>query len=329
MPGMETAPEPETDMDKLQSMRSFVQVVNDGSFIRAATRLGISQMMISRRVNWLEEQLERRLLVRRTRSVSLTDFGKTYYTRVSGILAKLDEVEHAVSVPTQTPSGTLRVAVSVGLSLRHLSSCLRDYCDSYPEVVPVPVLVDRPVDLVADGYDAGIVDLSSLSCTSLVARAVFSAPLIAVASPGYLQRRGEPTCPKELAEHAYLAISGPQRGKSELQLDSTDGTVTITCHPAVVANNIDFLMQMVLSGAGIALIPPALVQRELDKGTLKRVLPDHWAPAPTFGIVYPSRRHLPAKVRTFIDHLLATFDESTPAPLGAAPAPCRAAADLA
>ncbi|MBN3778809.1 LysR family transcriptional regulator [Burkholderia sp. Ac-20345] len=307
-------------MDKLQSMRSFVQVVNDGSFIRAATRLGISQMMISRRVNWLEEQLERRLLVRRTRSVSLTDFGKTYYTRVSGILAKLDEVEHAVAVPTQTPSGTLRVAVSVGLSLRHLSSCLRDYCDSYPEVLPVPVLVDRPVDLVADGYDAGIVDLSSLSCTSLVARAVFSAPLIAVASPGYLQRRGDPTRPEELAEHAYLAISGPHRGKSELQLDSADGTVTVTCNPAFVANNIDFLMQLVLSGAGIALIQPALVQRELEQGTLKRVLPDHWATAPTFGIVYPSRRHLPAKVRTFIDHLLATFDESATAPHCPAPA---------
>ncbi|MDN7876040.1 LysR family transcriptional regulator [Burkholderia aenigmatica] len=320
---------PETEMDKLQSMRSFVQVVNDGSFIRAATRLGISQMMISRRVNWLEEQLERRLLVRRTRSVSLTDFGKTYYTRVSDILAKLDEVEHAVSVPTQTPSGTLRVAVSVGLSLRHLSSCLRDYCDSYPEVVPVPVLVDRPVDLVADGYDAGIFDLSSLSCTSLVARAVFSSPLIACASPDYLQRRGEPTRPEELAEHAYLAISSPQRGKSELQLDSADGTVTITCHPAVVANNIDFLMQMVLSGAGIALIHPALVQLELEKGTLKRVLPDYWAPSPTFGIVYPSRRHLPAKVRTFIDHLLATFDESETAWHSAASAQCQASASAA
>lgn len=310
-------------------MRSFVQVVNDGSFIRAATRLGVSQLMISRRVNWLEEQLERRLLVRKTRSVSLTDFGKTYYTRVSEILTKLDEVEHAVSVTTQTPSGTLRVAISVGLSLRHLLSCLRAYCDSYPEVVIVPVLVDRPVDLVADGYDAGILDLSTLSCTSLVARAVFSAPLIACASPDYLQRRCEPTHPNELAEHAYLAISGPHRGKSKLQLDTADGPVTITRNPTVVANNIDFLMQMVLSGAGIALIQPALVQRELEKGTLKRVLPDHWAPAPMFDIVYPSRRHLPAKVRTFIDHLLATFDESASAPHCPAPAKYQATAEVA
>ncbi|HGO6126571.1 TPA: LysR family transcriptional regulator [Burkholderia cepacia] len=316
-------------MDKLQSIRSFVQVVNDGSFIRAATRLGISQMMISRRVNWLEEQLERRLLVRKTRSVSLTDFGRTYYTRVSDILAKLDEVEHAVSIPTQMPSGTLRVAVSVGLSLRHLSSCLRDYCDSYPDVLPVPVLVDRPIDLVADGYDAGIVDLSSLSCTSLVARAVFSTPLIACASPDYLQRRGEPVRPEELVGHAYLAISGPQRGKSELQLDHADGSVTVACKPAVWVNSLDFLMQMIQSGAGIALVPPALVQRELENGTLKRVLPDHWAPAPTFGIVYPSRRHLPAKVRTFIDHLMASFDDSTAALRNAAPARCQATADIA
>jgi DNA-binding transcriptional LysR family regulator len=315
-------------MDKLQSMRSFVQVVNDGSFIRAATRLGISQMMISRRVNWLEDQLEKRLLVRKTRSVSLTDFGRTYYTRVSNILAKLDEVEHSISVPTQTPSGNLRIAVSMGLSLQRLSSCLRDYCDSYPDVHPVPVLVDSPVDLVADGYDAGIVDLSSLSCTSLVARAVFTAPLIACASPAYLDRRGAPTQPSELAEHAYLAISGSQRGKFEIKLGSADGSVMIACKPVVVANNIDFLMQMVLSGAGIALFPPGLVRQELANGALRQVLPDHWAPAPTIGIVYPSRRHLPAKVRTFIDHLIATFDESTKILQSAEPAQRMATAEF-
>ncbi|AJY43410.1 LysR family transcriptional regulator [Burkholderia humptydooensis] len=305
-------------MDKLQSMRSFVQVVDDGSFVRAADRLGISQSAINRQVTLLEQQLGERLLIRKTRELSVTDFGRSYCARIRDILKKLDALERAVLAPTRRPAGTLRIAVLASLSLEHLASCLYDYCKTYSDVLPMPVLVDRPTDLVREGYDVGIIDRSSVSCTSLVVRTIYNTPRIACASPAYLTRHGEPTRPEQLTDHVCVTmsaarVSGTRHTHSEMLVTGPDGSTMLKCRPALVVNNVDFLVQMILSGTGIGFVEPALVRSAIQKGTLKPLLPGYSSPGPTICVAYPSRHHLPPKVRTFVDHLLATFETYAPA----------------
>lgn len=298
-------------MDKIQSVRFFLQVVEDESFVRVANRLGVSDVAISRHVVWLEKQIGAQLLVRKTRSVSVTEFGRTYYARMRNILAKLDELERSISESSLKPIGTLRVAVSSFFSLRYLTSCLYDYHNTYPDVSISLILLDHPFDIVRDGYDVGIIDLSTLSNMSFIARPICDDPLIACASPAYLERCGEPLHPEQLIGHSYIKASGLHASGPGLKITGHGGTVRLDCKPVLVVNNVDFLVQMILAGTGVGFVPPALIESELKNGELKSVLTGYSSPAPAVGIVYPSRRHLPAKVRTFVEHLLAIFDTSS------------------
>jgi len=284
-------------MDHLQSMRVFVKVADLGSFAKAAIHLDVSNAVVTRHVADLESKLGTRLLNRTTRSLSLTESGQVYLERVRSIIDELEDVEQMVVERTHEPVGTLRIVVPVVFGLHNLAPVLHDYVKKYPRVIPDINLVDRDVDLVEEGYDVGIVIARHVRSASIVSRRLTTGCLVVCATPEFL------------ADHPYLNLSSGLLG-DERVFTGPDGEVRVRPHHVMVANNTEMLRQMTLHGLGISTLPSYLVGRDMARGKLVRLLPEFHLSPIDINIAYPSRRHLPAKVRTFIDHLVAHFSKT-------------------
>jgi DNA-binding transcriptional LysR family regulator len=293
-------------MDHLQSIRLFVKAAEFGSFARAADLLDVSRAVTSRHIADLEAQLCTRLFNRTTRKLSLTEAGQVYLERVRQILDELEDAERLVMARNREPVGTLRISAPADFGLQVLASVLHAYTERFPKVVPDLTLVDRPVDLVAERFDVGIVMTGQMNHASVVARRVATERMTVCAAPAYLKRHGEPTHPGQLASHQCLSLPGDFYGTG---LTFVDAERTAHAFPsnAVIANNTSVLRQFALLGTGIAILPGYLVRTDILQGTLVPLLSEYRLPQLEIRVAYPARSHLSAKVRTFIDHLVAHF----------------------
>lgn len=295
-------------MDVLAGMRVFTTVVDGGSFAAAAEKLDLSRGMASRYVAQLEAHLGIRLLNRTTRRLSLTEAGREYYERAIQVLAMADEAEKAAASGSIAPHGLLRITTGVAFGSRQMPSALRGYRERYPNVRIELTVNDRVVDLVDEGFDLAVRIARRLD-PGLVARPMATARLVACASPDYVLRRGMPRSPRDLARHDCLtyAYTTPhvwrftRRGKTE------EIKVTGPLH----SNNGAILAAAAAEGNGICLEPAFIVDDLLRGGKLVRLLPGWETDLFTIYAVYPSRTHLPAKVRTFVDYLVEHFHQRT------------------
>ncbi|WP_070108070.1 LysR family transcriptional regulator [Burkholderia plantarii] len=302
-------------MDHLQSMRVFVKVADLGSFARAASAMDISNAVATRHVADLEGRLGTRLLNRTTRSLSLTESGQVYLERARQILDELEDVEQMVVARNHEPVGTLRIVAPVVFGLHNLAPVLQTYTQRYPKVVPDLTLVDRQVDLVEEGFDVGVVIARQMRSVSIVTRRLTTGCMTVCATPAYLEKHGVPTHPEHLMEHPSLSLPSEYWG-DERVFTGPDGEVRVRPTNVVVANNTEMLRQFALLGMGIAMLPSYLIGGDTARGKLVRLLPDYRLPQVEINVAYPSRRHLPAKVRTFIDHLVEHFSHSPETALG-------------
>ena len=304
-------------MDYLESLRVFRSVVEANSFRRAADNLGISVAAVSRTISRLETRLDSRLFHRTTRQMSMTEAAERFYAGSSRILDDLDALEAEASMLAVQPSGVLRLVAHTTATVLRLVPLISSFKRKYPKLDLDMTLTERPVDLVADGYDLGIVVPFMLSAETAVTRLLDRVPLTIVATPEYLKRRTLPQHPSELTRHTFVAVS-PSVRKPELtfRLDDRDLVVPLTYH--VASNSPLFNREMVLEGLGIGAMPAALVQAELSSGKLVPILSDYEIVdgAIEIRLAYNSRALLPAKVRAFVEHAVAFFDktvESNPA----------------
>lgn len=297
-------------MDILNCMRVFAAVVETESFTAAGARLDLSKALISKYVGHLEDHLGTRLLNRTTRKLSLTESGGAYYERCVQILADVEEAEQAAGQLTAIPRGTLRVTMPVSFGRIRIAPLLTDYMHRYPDVKLDVTLSDRLADLVEDGYDLAI-RVGYVPESGLIARKLTTERVVLCAAPSYLQRRGTPQTPEALREHACLIYSYASTG-DEWVLEGDDGkrhAVRITGPMRV--NNGEMLRAAALDGAGIIREPHFIVGDDLQAGRLQPLLPKF--PPPEIGVyaLYPSRKHLSAKVRTFVDYLAVRIAEKT------------------
>ena len=293
-------------MDRLFAIEVFVRVVEQASFAKAAERLDISTSACSRHVADLEAHLDARLLNRTTRRLSLTESGQAFYDRSVQLLADLEEAEQAATASAARPRGTLKVTCGISFGVRHVAPLVGAFAARHPEVRFDVQLSDRFVDLVEEGFDLAI-RIGESPTQNLIARKLGETRLVPCAAPVYLRERGAPETPADLARHACLTYEYlPVRSVWRLH-DRTGKVHAIRVAGPVHANNADLLVAAAVEGIGIAMEPDFIVADELAAGRLVRVLADY-APAPT-GIyaVYPSRRHLSAKVRAFVDFLAERF----------------------
>jgi len=293
-------------VDRLQAIVAFTRVVETGSFARAAERLDLSVSAVSRQVAELEAHLDARLLNRTTRRLSLTEAGQAFHERCVQLLADLEEAEQAAQAGTARPRGTLRLTCAVTFGERHLAPAIAQFAVRYPEVRLDVALSDRAVDLVDEGFDAAV-RIGQVGSQNLVGRKVGATRLICCAAPSYLKRRGEPKKPEDLPSHACLAYDySPLRNVWTFR-DRGGGDRSVRIEGPIHANSGRFLAALAVEGVGIAFEPDFIVGPDLREGRLLPLLTGFEAQPGNIYVVYPSRRHLSAKVRAFADFLTEQF----------------------
>jgi DNA-binding transcriptional LysR family regulator len=286
------------------TLQTFVTVVESGTLSRAAERLETTAGAVSRRIAALEQRLGLRLLNRTTRRLSLTEAGERYYEDVVGILRALGEAEDRVTHLSDDPRGNLRVAVPLSFGVRTLAPLLPGFVDRYPALRVSIDLDDRLVDILGSGSDLAL-RIGPLEDSTLVARRIREYRRVVCAAPEYLRRRGEPSTPAELVGHDCLHYSNVAL-RDEWSFGRGEGGVeTVEVKGPLCANNGDLLREVAVAGMGICALPEFIAAEDLAAGRLKAILTGYEAPALTLWALWPSRRFVPAKVRVFVDYLVA------------------------
>jgi DNA-binding transcriptional LysR family regulator len=293
-------------MDRFQAMTVFARVVEQGSFAHAADKLGMSTSAVSRRVAELEVHLATRLLNRTTRRLSLTESGRAFFERCLQLLADLDEAEAMVSATAMVPRGTLRLTSSITFGVRHLAPAIAEFAARHPPMAFDIELSDRAVDIVDEGLDLAI-RIGGIGSQALIARKFATTQMVLCAAPAYIERKGLPATPEDLARHdcltyEYLAARNLWRFR-----DRGGAERAVKIGGRVHANNGRLLTALAVDGLGVLLEPDFIVAPEIRAGRLVRLLPDYTPPSSDIYAAYPSRRHLSAKVRVFVDFLAARF----------------------
>jgi DNA-binding transcriptional LysR family regulator len=293
-------------MDRFQALSAFVRVVEQGSFARAAGKLGMSTSAVSRHVAELEAHLDTRLLNRTTRRLSLTETGQAFHERCVQLLADLAEAEETVTTAVTVPRGTLRLTSSITFGTRHLAPAMADFAALHPQVGFDVELSDRAVDIVDEGLDLAV-RIGSIGSQALIGRKIAVTQLVPCAAPSYLERRGRPVAPEDLAGHACLTYEYLTARNVWRFRDRQGGEHSVKISGNAHANSGQFLVALAVAGMGIALEPDFIVAPEIRAGRLVPVLAGYTPPASDIYAAYPSRRHLSAKVRVFVDYLARRF----------------------
>ena len=296
-------------MDKLNSMRVFLQVARLGSFSGAAQQLGISKAMASKYVSYLEEDLAVRLINRTTRHLKLTEAGTIYRDRVQGILEELEATEQSVSRSSSEPSGTLRVMAPTSFGSFHLTRAIAEYRKQYPKVTIDLVLTGRTPDFVGEGLDLAI-RTGELKDSNQIARRLSESRLVVCAAPSYLEQFGRPQVPSDLTEHNCLVFS-PRSPLGAWPFTVDEKAVTVRVNGDVKANTGDALRIAAIQGCGLIQMPTYMVGLDINAGRLEPVLEQFEPPRRPIYAVYLHRQNLTAKVSTFVDFL---YDLYQPAP---------------
>jgi DNA-binding transcriptional LysR family regulator len=283
----------------LNEIAVFTRVVQAGSFTAAAKLLGMPKSTVSRKVSELENRLDARLLQRTTRKLSLTDAGRTYFDYGQRIVSELEAAEHAVGSLQDSPRGLLRI--TTGLNAAWLGDIIGDFLARNREVQIEMMCTTRNVDLVEERFDLAI-RAGALADSSLIARSLGTATWFLVAAPRYLKKRKRPRTPEELAQHDCL-LFGPVSRPSILKLERDGESVQVTLQRRLIVDDMDIVAEAALAGVGIAPLPAYRCLDGLRAQKLVRVLADWKLPAIPVHVVYPTARHLSAKVKAFIDHL--------------------------
>jgi DNA-binding transcriptional LysR family regulator len=293
-------------MDRLDTMTAFVAVCDANGFAAAARRLGVSPSVVTRQVAALEQHLGVRLLQRTTRAVGLTDAGRRYLERARRILAELDEAELSAQSERVEPKGTLSVAAPLLFGRLHVAPVLAQFMNAYPQIRTELHLSDRVENLIEEGRDVAI-RIGHLPDSQLIARRLGETRRVLVASPVYLEQRGTPRRPADIARHDTIVFIGLAPSIDwRFVVDGREARVRVT--PRYATNSGDAAIGYALAGGGLALALSYQVRDAIRRGALVEVLKRHAPPPLPIQAVYPSSRLLSGKVRAFISMIEANAD---------------------
>jgi DNA-binding transcriptional LysR family regulator len=312
-------------MDQLLALRVFVRIAESGAFSKAADSMNIPRATVTKLVQDLERHLGTKLLHRTTRRVSVTPEGAAYYERATRLIGDLDEMDESTARARAQPRGRIRVDIGSVLANMILIPALPSFRARYPELHVDLGVSDRPIDLVGEGVDC-VIRGGELADTSLVARRIAELDWVTCASPLYLGARGVPRHPSELearnsdskdktgvSGHAVVGYFSSLTGKA-FPLEFSRGTeqVSVQGQVVVAVNESTAHLSALLTGLGLGQAFKFMVAPHLESGRLRTVLDDWSRPRQPLHVVYPSNRHLSAKLRLFVDcvaEVFAPFDD--------------------
>jgi len=293
-------------MDKLKQLESFVAVATKGSLTATALAEGVAPAVIGRRIDALEERLGVKLLVRTTRRISLTHEGSAFLEDCQRLLADLASAEASVSEGGVKASGHLRITAPAGFGRRHVAPQVPRFIALHPDVSVSLNLSDRVVDIVNEGFDCAV-RVGDLPDSSLISVRLADNRRLCVATPGYLKRAGVPQHPSDLARHECLTLSS-DASQTRGWAFRVQGEVThLRPHGRLDCSDGQVLHDWCLQGLGIAWRSIWEVESEIASGRLQAVLEDYAAPPNGIFAVFPHARHLPLRVRLWIDFLKQTY----------------------
>ena len=294
-------------MDRFAQFELLVAIADAGNMGRAAEALGMSNAAASRTLAALEERLKAQLIRRNTRRLYLTDEGAKFVARARAILADVADSEAAVNATALNPSGVLRVSASLSFALQHIAPRLPEYARRYPNVRVHVEAANRYLDLIDNGIDVAIRTREFEPDSNITIRRLAETRRILAASPAYFARHGRPTHPEDLHRHAlllYVYANNPY----ELGFTRGAEAVTIPVKGLLESNDGQILRAAAFKDLGILVQPTYIVHDDIVGGRLEPVLDDWDLPRLTVNIAYPSRKHLSAKVRSFIDFMVKQFE---------------------
>ena len=293
-------------MDRLQSMRVFRQVVEEGGFAAAARKLGLATAVVSRLVSDLEHHLGVRLLQRTTRSVSLTQAGESYLERLRVILGEIEAAEAMVQDQARDMSGTVRVLAPPVVATHMLAPAVVAFQRRHPNV-QVEVHVEDTPDPAVHAYDLAVLSGATSIDPGFIARTIVYSQSVFCASPEYLREQGEPAAPEDLLRHRVLRLRLPGARLGPLRLldpAHAEHALEVDVAAAFTANHTDTLLRATLEGGGISSQPIDLIAPLLKDGRLQRVLAPWITARLSLLAAMPSRKFMPSRTRAFLDYLM-------------------------
>ncbi len=297
-------------MVDLNEMVIFTKVVKEGSFTAAAKSMGMPKSTVSRKVSQLERRLGVRLLHRTTRSLNLTEVGAAYYDRCARIVADAEGADLAVSQLHSSPRGTLRVTAPPVFGDIFLGEVITNYTQAYPEVEVDVVLTANKLDLVEEGIDVAI-RIGRLDDSTLIARKLGDAQGFCCASPEYLKEHGTPQHPGDLQAHSCILL-GRIRAGASWRFQGEEGPITVPVSGRLMSNSFALARQAALDHMGVAALPSFICADDIRAGRLTPVLQPWAINGGGVYAIYPSNRHLSAKVRAFLDALIESYSPNPP-----------------
>jgi DNA-binding transcriptional LysR family regulator len=307
-------------MDRLQSLRVFRQVAEEGGFAAAARRMDLDPAVVTRLVADLESHLGAALLQRTTRRVSLTPAGENYLARVRAILAEIDEADASVRGQATALRGRLRILSSASVTAHILAPAVKDFLSKYPDI-QVDIRTTYGSEPPLEDYDLTFLGAYTTLPADVVTRELTAAVMGLCASPAYLKRHGVPRKPVDLAAHRILRLRRAGESAERLRLinpDEQDREEIIDTQPTLVSDTAEIVLRAALDGAGITSLSYAIASPYIQTGALRAVLPPWITNRVSVLAIYPSRKSLAARARVFLDHIVATLEGTPPAPRRAA-----------
>lgn len=289
-------------MDKFESMRAFINVVEVGSFAGAARKMRLSRSSVNKLVIQLENHLGVQLLYRTTRQVTPTDTGRAFYQRSVDILSNLEEAELAVSQQQTQPKGTLKINAPMSFGISVLGSKIAEFMTHYKQIKIQLTLEDRFVDPISEGYDLVIRIGLPPKSPSLVVHPITMISRVICAAPRYLSAKGTPNKIQDLKNHSCLHYGYLSSGY-QWQLIDEQKHEQVSVEGALCSNNGEVLRDAAIQGLGIVMLPKFIVEEPLKTGALKIILPNYKVPQLTLSIIYPVNRHLSLKNQLFTQFL--------------------------
>jgi DNA-binding transcriptional LysR family regulator len=285
----------------LVDVLAFVRVVETGSFARAAERMGLSKPVLSRRVARLEERLGARLLTRTARGAQPTGVGQAYYERAAAILADLEAAQEVVAEAVTQVAGPIRLSAPLSFGISYLAPALADFARLHPAVELDIEFEDRAVDLVGGGYDLAV-RIGRLADSALVARRIAPVRKCVIASPAYLDARGRPGRPADLAGHDILVY-----GNEQWRFRVGARWEAIRVHARMRTNNGEMLRAAAQAGLGLCMLPSFIAAPAIEDGSVEVILQGFGLEEGALHAVMPPGRAVTARVRALVDFLVERF----------------------
>ena len=295
-------------MDNMSDLAFFSQLAKAASMASAAQLMGVTPSTVTKRLAQLERRLCVRLMHRTTRRMSLTQEGELFLSEGGRILDELRLLEDTLGGAQASPRGLLRVHATLGFGRRHIGPAVLDFANRYPEVSVQLQLGDRPVNLVGEGFDVAI-HVGELPDARLTARRIVRNTRVLCASPDYLARAGSPARPAELHSHQCIVLRQSDETFGVWHLNAGARNESVKVDGDLTTNDGEVALDWALRGQGILMRSTWNTAQYLRSGQLHRVLADWSLPPADIMAVYPTKQHLSAKTRAFVDHMVQAFEE--------------------